>query len=639
MAHMNGFFRIAACSPLLRPGDPAFNAARIREAYGAAADSGAAVVVFPELSVTGYTCGDFFENRALLAAAERELLGLARATAGRAALLVCGVPLRVGPRLFNAAAVLGRGRVLGLPLKEHLPNYREFYEKRWFRPAHELSGGAVRIAGEDVPAGSGLVFECGDGAGALRFGVEICEDLWSVRPPSGDLALGGAHAILNISAGDELVAKADYRRSLVAGQSARICGVYLMAGAGVGESTSESVFSGHSMIAFNGRVLAETERFSRSSRTVSADVNPAWCDALRASWSSFCDGSPVGAVRRVALPALPPSPDLSLAALDPRPFVPSRGADRAARCSEILSIQAHGLAARWERTASRRLVVGLSGGLDSTLALLACARAADLLSRPRADVLAVTMPGFGTTARTKGNAEALAASLGAELRTIPIGGAVERHFKDIGHDPAVRDVTYENAQARERTQVLMDLANQEGGLVVGTGDLSEIALGWSTYNGDQMSMYNVNCGVPKTLVRHVVSFAADEAEAAGAVALAATLRDVVATPVSPELLPGGAEDQKTEGILGRYELHDFFLYHFLKWGETRENLRAFAVRAFGADASEAEIDAALEVFMRRFVSQQFKRDASPSGPKVGTLCLSPRGDWRAPADMSGAAFS
>lgn len=636
---MNGFYRVAACSPELRPGDPAFNAARIREAYAAAADAGAAAVVFPELSVTGYTCGDFFENRALLAAAERAAAGLVRATEGRRCLLVFGLPVRVGPRLFNAAAVAGGGRLFGLPMKEHLPNYREFYEKRQFRPAHELAEGAVRFLGADVPAGGGLVFACGEGAGAFRFGVEICEDLWSVRPPSGDLALGGAHAVFNLSAGDELVAKADYRRSLVAGQSARLCGVYLLAGAGVGESTSESVFSGHSIVAFNGRVLAETERFARGSRTVAADVNPAWCDAVRASWSSFCDAAPERPVRLVALPALPPSPDLALAGLDPRPFVPAGGAERAARCAEILSIQASGLAARWERTASRRLVVGLSGGLDSTLALLVCARAADLLSRPRGDVLAVTMPGFGTTARTKGNAEALASELGAELRTVPIGPAVERHFEDIGHDPAERDVTYENAQARERTQILMDLANQERGLVVGTGDLSEIALGWSTYNGDQMSMYGVNCGVPKTLVRHVVSFAADEAEAAGSASLAAVLRDVVATPVSPELLPGGAEGQKTEGILGRYELHDFFLYHFLKWGETRENLRAFALRAFGSGTSGDEVDRALDTFLKRFVSQQFKRDASPSGPKVGTLSLSPRGDWRAPADMSGAAFS
>ena len=636
---MNGFHRIAACVPALRPGDPAFNAARIREAYFAADAAGAAAAVFPELSVTGYSCGDFFGNRALQDAALAELGGLAAATAGRRCLLVCGVPLRDGPRLFNAAAVLGGGRALGFPLKEFLPGYREFHEKRRFRPAGEFRGETLRFGGSDVPAGSGLVFECGEGAGAFRFGVEICEDLWSVVPPSSSLALGGAHAVFNLSAGDELVAKADFRRSLVAGQSARICGVYLMAGAGVGESTAESVFSGHSLVAFNGKVLAETRRFSREPQTVFADVNPAWCDALRATWSSFCDSAAPRQVRVVPLPEARPSPDLAFAGLDPRPFVPSDPARRAERCSEILSIQAAGLAGRWERTGAERPVVGLSGGLDSTLALLVCARAADELGRPRSSVLAVTMPGFGTTGRTKGNAESLAAELGVELRTVPIGPAVERHFADIGHDPAVRDVTYENAQARERTQVLMDLANQERGLVVGTGDLSETALGWSTYNGDQMSMYNVNCGVPKTLVRHVVSFAAEEAERGGRAALAATLRDIVATPVSPELLPGGAEDQKTEGILGRYELHDFFLYHFAKWGEKPENLRAFALEAFGAGTTPEEVDSALATFLRRFVSQQFKRDATPSGPKVGTLSLSPRGDWMAPADMSGAVFS
>ena len=631
---MNGFTRLAACVPELRVGDPAFNAARILELYRKAEAGGAAVAVFPELAVTGYTCGDFFENRSLLAAAERELLALARATEGRRALLVAGVPLRVGARLFNAAAVLGGGRVLGLPLKEYLPNYREFYEKRQFRSVREFEGGSIRLAGTDVPAGAGLVFACGEGAAQFRFGVEICEDLWCVAPPSNALALGGAQAILNLSAGNELVAKADYRRSLVAGQSARLCGAYLLAGAGVGESTSDLVFSGHALVAFNGKVVAENERFSPKGSVTFADVNGAWCDALRAGWSSFHDAPVPAGIRRVALPELPGSPDLAHLSVSPRPFVPSDPAAREARCREIFAIQSAGLAARLERTGSKRLVLGVSGGLDSTLALLVCARATDRLGLPRSATLAVTMPGFGTTKRTKGNAEKLAKLLGAELRAVPIAPAVERHFADIGHDPAVRDVVYENAQARERTQVLMDLANQENGLVVGTGDLSEIALGWSTYNGDQMSMYCVNCGVPKTLVRYLVG----SEEAAAPKAVAAVLRDVCATPVSPELVPGGAEKQKTEGVLGRYELHDFFLYHFLKFGETPENLRALALRAFGDDAAETEIDAALGVFLRRFATQQFKRAASPDGPKVGTVALSPRGDWRAPSDFSPAVF-
>ena len=632
---MNGFLRLASCVPVLRVGDPAFNAARIRERYLEADAAGAAIAVFPELAVTGYSCGDLFESRALLDAAERELLALARATEGRRSLLVVGAPLRIGARLFNAAAVLGGGRVLGLPLKENLPNYREFQEKRWFRPAHELAGGAVRLGGADVPAGAGLVFACGEGAAAVRFGVEICEDLWAAVQPSQALALGGAQVLLNLSAGNELVSKADYRRSLVAGQSARLVCAYLLAGAGVHESTSEMVFPGHAMVAFNGRMVAENERFRRDGSTTLADVNPRWCDALRRGWSGFADAPVPPGLRTVALPPLPESPDLARASLDARPFVPDDPATRAARCREILSIQAAGLAGRVERTGAKRLVLGVSGGLDSTLAMLVCARALDLLGRPRADLLAATMPGFGTTARTKGNAVSLAEKLGAEVRTILIGPAVERHFGDIGHDPAVRDATYENAQARERTQILMDLANQEGGLVVGTGDLSEIALGWSTYNGDQMAMYNVNCGVPKTLVRFVV-----ETEAAAAPAdIAAILRDVCATPVSPELLPGGADGQQTEGILGRYELHDFFLYHVAKFGETPENLAALARAAFGADATGAEIDAALAVFLRRFVTQQFKRDASPDGPKVGTIGLSPRGDWRAPSDASTAVFA
>ena len=630
---MNGFLRLASCVPELRVGDPAFNAARILELYRKAEAEGAAIAVFPELSVTGYSCGDLFASRMLLAAAERELLALARATEGRRALLVVGVPVPVGARLFNAAAVLGGGRVLGLPFKENLPNYREFQEKRWFRPAHELAEGSVRLGGADVPAGAGLVFACGEGAGAARFGVEICEDLWAPVQPSQALALGGAQIVLNLSAGNELVSKADYRRSLVAGQSARLGCAYLLAGAGVHESTSEMVFPGHAIVAFNGRVVAENERFARRGEATLADVNPAWCDAARRAWSGFADAPVPAGLRTVALPALPESPDLARLRIDPRPFVPADPAAREARCREILSIQSAGLAGRVERTGAKRLVLGVSGGLDSTLALLVCALCCFAFIGHSFNQM-VTATGRISSADPNLQNIPVRTPLGAELRAVPIGPAVKRHFADIGHDPEVRDVTYENAQARERTQVLMDLANQEGGLVVGTGDLSEIALGWSTYNGDQMSMYNVNGGVPKTLVRWVVESEADAAPAR----VAAVLRDVCATPVSPELVPGGAETQKTEGLLGRYELHDFFLYHFLKWGETPENLRTLARRAFGKEATAREIDAALAVFLRRFATQQFKRDASPAGPKVGTIGLSPRGDWRAPADLSPALF-
>ncbi len=621
---MNGFHRLAAAVPVLRVGDPEYNVAQMLELYARACDEGAAVVVFPELAVTGYSCGDMFEQRALLAAAETALARFVAATTGRRTLAIAGTPLRVGSRLFNAAAVMGGGRLLGLPLKEHLPNYREFYEKRQFRPAHEFAGRVASVAGMEAPAGAGLVFRCGNG---LRFGVEICEDLWAVVPPSSQLALGGAQAIFNLTAGNELVAKADYRRSLVANQSARLCGAYVLAGAGVHESTADVVFSGHAMIAFNGRLAAENTRFDREASIVFADFKPAWTDNLRAWWTSFNDDAPSGNVATVDLPELPESPDLRYAGLSPRPFVPDDAAARSARCHEIFSIQTAGLAKRIEHAGAKRLVVGVSGGLDSTLALLVCAKTCALLGLPPSFICAVTMPGFGTSRRTRGNAAKLAAKLGAELRTIPIGPAVLRHFKDIGHDPERRNVVYENAQARERTQILMDLANAEGGLLVGTGDLSEIALGWCTFNGDHMSMYNVNASVPKTLIRDLVEHHASVSEPG----LATVLRDVILTPVSPELLPG---DQHTEAVLGRYELHDFFLYYFMKFGETPEGLAALAEQSFGDATTSAEIHDALAIFLRRFIGQQFKRNAAPDGPKVGTLALSPRGDWRCPPDLS-----
>ena len=484
------------------------------------------------------------------------------------------------------------------------------------------------LAGQEAPAGAGLVFDC---EGGPRFGVEICEDLWAVVPPSSQLAIGGAQVVFNLTAGNELVAKADFRRDLVVNQSARLSGAYVLAGAGVHESTADVVFSGHAMIAFNGRLVAENARFDRQSSIVFADVKPAWTDSLRAYWTSFNDAASAATVTRVPLPAAPESPDLRHARLAPRPFVPSDAAARSERCHEIFSIQTAGLAKRIEHTGAKRLVVGVSGGLDSTLALLVCAKTCVLLGLPPPFICAVTMPGFGTSRRTRGNAAKLAAKLGAELRTIPIGPAVLRHFKDIGHDPARHDVVYENAQARERTQILMNLANAEGGLLVGTGDLSEIALGWSTFNGDHMSMYNVNGSVPKTLIRYLVEYHASVSEPD----LAAVLRDVARTPVSPELLPGA---QHTESLIGRYELHDFFLYYFMKFGETPEDLALLAEQAFGDEARPEEIRDALAIFLRRFIGQQFKRNAAPDGPKVGTLALSPRGDWRCPSDLSPAVW-
>lgn len=622
---MNGFYRVASCVPVLRVADPVFNTREILKRYLEADAHGCALVLFPELCVTGYTCGDLFEQRTLLEAAEKAVAELARATAGRHAILVVGTPVRLGSRLFNGAAVLGQGRLLGLPLKEYLPNYREFYEKRQFRSAREFAGETVDFAGFTAPAGMGLVFAPAE-AGP-RFGVELCEDMWAVVPPSTHLALGGAQILLNLSAGNELVAKAAYRRSLVTGQSARLSAIYLIAGAGVHESTSDIVFSGHAIIAFNGRLLTENPRFEREGAQLYADVKPAWCDSLRASWTSFNDTEPVRPVRVIPVPAVPPSPSLEHLSLSPTPFVPASPEHQAENCREIFAIQAAGLAKRIETVHAKRLVLGVSGGLDSTLALIACAHTTDLLGLPRSFILSVTMPGFGTTTRTRSNAGALAERLGTELREIPIGPAVEQHFRDIGHNPGNHNVVYENSQARERTQILMDLANAEGGLLVGTGDLSEIALGWSTYNGDHMSMYNVNCGIPKSLIRHLCAFEASVSPPE----IASVLQDINDTPVSPELLPG---TQQTESILGRYELHDFFLYFFLKYGETPENLRALARHAFGDAVTAEAIDEALRVFLRRFATQQFKRNACPDGPKVGTVALSPRGDWRCPSDYA-----
>lgn len=626
---MNGFFRLAVCVPELRVGDPSFNAARIADLYREADAAGAALALFPELAVAGATCGDFFGTRALLDASDAALRALVRATEGRRAALVVGAPVRDGARLMDAAAVIAGGRILGFAVKSVLsPD-----ELRRFRPAREF-GGAIRFGGADVPAGTDLLFRAGEGDSAFRFCVEIGADALAPVPPADALAVAGAHAILGLAAEPELVASAETRRARLAARSARLAGVCALAGAGCGESTSEGAFAGPALVAFDGAVLAEGPRFARGASMALADVNPRWCEALRAARPGFAEAAAGAAVRAVELPPLPESPDLKHAAVAARPFVPADPATLAARCRDILDIQATALAGRAARTGAKRLVLGVSGGLDSTVAALACARAADRLGKTRRFLLAVTMPGFGTTKRTKGNALRLAEALGAETREIPIGPAVKRHFADIGHDPEDRDATYENAQARERTQILMDLANQEGGLVVGTGDLSEIALGWCTYNGDQMSMYGVNAGVPKTLLR---SIAATEAEAAPE-AVAAVLRDVLATPVSPELLPGGAETQKTEGVLGRYELHDFFLWHLFKYGETPENLRSLALRAFGKETTAKEVDAALALFLRRFATQQFKRAASPDAPRIGSVDLSPRGAWRAPSDAGPAVF-
>ena len=608
----------------MKVANPQANADEVIRLIHAAQKNHCAALVLPELTLTGYSCGDLFEQRVLLQKAEQALACVLTATKNSSMVVLVGMPVRVQSRLFNTAAVIQNGRILGLAGKTYLPNYREFYEKRHFRSVREYDGTPITLCGQTVPLGNRLVFDAGND---FVFGVELCEDMWAVIPPSASLALGGAKLIFNLSAGPELVAKAQYRKSLVTGLSARYACIYAFAGAGVHESTTDLVFSGHAMISENGRILSENERFEQAGALIFAEVKPAWMEQQRRAWTSFND-VPSEPVQRIAVAPVPMVSSLKFRALPPFPFVPANTTDRAERCQEIFSIQATGLAQRITHTNAKRMVVGLSGGLDSTLALLVCAKCCDLLKLPRHAILAITMPGMGTSGRTYDNACNLAREVGAELREISIKKSVLQHFKDIGHAPDNLNVVYENAQARERTQILMDLANEVGGLVIGTGDLSEIALGWSTFNGDHISMYAVNCGVPKSLVRYLVEYCASISETR----LAATLRDINATPVSPELLPGG--NQKTEGILGSYTLHDFFLYYFLRYSESPENLQALAEHAFHGQFKKAEIKRALELFVRRFFNQQFKRNCMPDGPKVGTIALSPRGDWRMPSDAS-----
>ncbi len=640
-----GFVRVAVVSPELRVADVDFNVQAITTALDAAARQGCRLAVFPELSITGYSCGDLFYQSALLerAKAALEIIAWAALEAGCAA--VVGLPLEVDGKLYNCAALAARAEVLGIVPKSYLPTTNQFYEERWFTPGRLAQVQHVRLQrfAEPVPFGVDLLFEADDVAG-LRIGIEICEDLWAVQPPSGAQALGGATLLLNLSASNELLGKVEYRRDLVRQQSARCLAAYLYAGAGPGESTTDTVWAGHGLIAENGAVLAETERFQFTTQLAVADVDVQRLVHERLRNSTF-SASQAGQAFRVVNFDLPggrskaaegtPGQALIRPQLSRTPFVPADAERRAASCREIFAIQSTGLAKRLRHTGLQRVTIGISGGLDSTLALLVTARAFDLLDLPRAGIVAITMPGFGTTERTRNNAVLLAEALGVTLRTIPIAEAVRQHFRDIGHDESLHNITYENAQARERTQILMDVANQVGGLVVGTGDLSELALGWLTYSGDHMSMYHVNAGVPKTLVRYLIEWVADE-EWSGRKA-AAVLRDIIATPITPELLPlgqDGALEQKTEDTIGPYELHDFFLYYVVRFQFPPAKVFFLARQAFAGVYGEQQILRWLELFYRRFFSQQFKRSAMPDGPKVGSVALSPRGDWRMPSDAS-----
>lgn len=627
----HGFVRVACAAPNLRVADCLYNARQIAAQMRRLADEGAAVVVFPELSITGYTCGDLFGQQLLLEGAERALGEVLAASKGIDALVFVGLPVAESGKLYNCAAAFKDGVLLGLIPKSFLPSYGEFYEHRNFAPAF----GGLRCAtlcGQQVPLGTDILFECQTLPG-LCVAAEICEDLWVPSPPSVSHAVAGATVIVNLSASDDLIGKSAYRHSLVQGQSARLACGYLYADAGFGESTTDMVFSGNCIIAENGTVLSEAAPFSGLPAVTELDVQrliserrrmttfPAAKDEnhLRVSFSLNLRETPL--TRAVA----------------PCPFVPDSESEREARCEEILSIQAQGLRKRLDHTGAKTAVIGLSGGLDSTLALLVCARAMALLDRPASDIVALTMPCFGTTRRTKTNAERLAERVGAALRVVDITESVKAHFADLGHDRNNFNVVFENAQARERTQLLMDVANQTGGIVVGTGDLSELALGWATYNGDHMSMYGVNASIPKTLIRHLVRYEADRTPDA---ALAGVLRDVLDTPVSPELLPAdnGEISQKTEGIVGPYELHDFFLFYAVRYGFSPAKILRLAQTAFAGRYDKAAILGWLRIFYRRFFSQQFKRSCLPDGPKVGTVTLSPRGDWRMPSDASAALW-
>lgn len=619
----DGFLRIAAATTPIRVADCTYNAGRIVEAAAEAAKEGASLTVFPELCITGYTCGDLFLQQRLLDAAEQALLLVAENTKALDMLVVVGLPVRDGAALYNCGAVVCHGEVLGFVPKTHIPNYTEFYELRHFTPAPDYK--MIEFQGKQVPMGNRLLFSC-ENMPEFCLGVEICEDLWHSAPPSSFLCAAGATIIANLSASDEIIGKASYRRSLVASQSGRQIAAYLYSDAGEGESSTDMVFAGHNLITENGVLLAESERFTTGA--VFADVDLQRLMTERRRMTTFPKGGAQD-VHRIAFRL--PLKELALRRSIPAmPFVPAQAEDLEERCEEILSLQAAGLATRLRHTGCRTAVVGLSGGLDSTLALIVLARAFDALSLPREGIIAVTMPCFGTTERTKNNAAALCEAYGATLREIPIGKAVTQHFADIGQPLDRLDVTFENGQARERTQVLMDLANQQGALVVGTGDLSELALGWATYNGDHMSMYGVNASIPKTLVRYLAAY---EAQRSGGV-LEEVLRDVLDTPVSPELLPpvDGEIAQKTEDIVGPYELHDFYLYYMLRFGFPPAKIFRMARHAFDGRYEAAVIKKWLIVFLRRFFAQQFKRSCLPDGPKVGSVTLSPRGDFRMPSD-------
>lgn len=632
--YMNyGFVKIASAVPEVRVADPKFNVQAIENLVIQAEGHGVEVICTPELSLTGYSCGDLFAQQLLIDEAEAALIHLLNFTRSLDIISIVGLPVPFRGSLLNCAAVVQKGRLLGVVPKTYLPNYKEFYEQRWFASGADLPADAtIWLCGQQVSISARQLFR----TPSMTFGIEICEDLWSPIPPSSQMALEGAEVIFNPSADNDVVGKEDYLRQLLMQQSARCIAGYVYSGCGFGESTQDVVFGCKAMILENGHMIAEGRRHSLTAQLVESEIDVERLRHERRVNTTFAATAHRNAQQPYALQesALITPRDLKLTRkVNAHPFVP-QGADLDKRCEEIFAIQGEALAGRLRHTGIKNVVVGISGGLDSTLALLVAVRTFDLLQLNRKGIIGITMPGFGTTGRTYNNALQLMKALGITVREISIAAAVGQHFEDIGHDPADRDVTYENSQARERTQILMDVANQEGALVVGTGDLSELALGWCTYGGDHLSMYGVNAGVPKTLVQHLVRWVALRSEEKD---VQATLLDIVDTPISPELIPAnekGEIQQKTEDLVGPYELHDFFLYYTLRWGFRPRKIYYLAQAAFEGTYTIDVIKKWLTTFFRRFFAQQFKRSCMPDGPKVGTCSLSPRGDWRMPSDAS-----
>ena len=628
-----GFVKTAVVTPKIKVADVAHNGAEIEKLMKEASENGARIIVFPELCLTGYTCGDLFSQELLITNAKNELVRLVQLSQSVSGLFFVGLPWEQRGKLYNVAAAFEGGQLLGIVPKSFIPNHAEFYEARNFAPGKK-GYEYIDFEGEMVPFGTSLLFTCED-MKSLVVAAEICEDLWTPNPPSVSHALHGANVIVNLSASDETTGKSEYRRQLISNQSARLFCAYLYASAGEGESTTDLVFGGHDLIAENGTILAESEKYKCGITYADIDVERLVGERRRST--TFVTEDPVDDDYLEIDFELKEAPLRLTRYIDPAPFVPAGKKDWAQRCEEILAIQAMGLKKRLEHTNCNHAVIGISGGLDSTLALLVAALAFDFLGKPRNCITAVTMPCFGTTDRTYNNACELTRRLGAELKEVDIKNAVRTHFADIGQDENNHDVTFENAQARERTQVLMDIANQLGGMVIGTGDMSELALGWATYNGDHMSMYGVNGSVPKTLVRHLVRY---YAETCNDEKLSEILLDVLDTPVSPELLPpkDGEIAQKTEDLVGPYELHDFFLYYILRFGFAPAKIYMLAQTAFAGAYDKATIKKWLQTFYRRFFSQQFKRSCLPDGPKVGSVGVSPRGDLRMPSDACAALW-